>query len=109
PYAAEQVMRAGRRECPHASCLRQMRFLLARALLAQSKSEAALAVLETLMADCLSTVDYAEASRMQAIAEHWLSRETGLRAYKAAESALTAANCTRNVELIRRGLCEYAR
>ena len=109
PYEAEQVMSASLRECPNASCLRQMRFLLARALLAQSKSEAALAVLETLMADCLSTVEYAEASRMQAIAEHWLSRETGLRAYKAAERALTAANCTSNVELITRALFEYAR
>jgi len=109
PYEAEQVISASLRECPNASCLRQMRFLLARGLQAQSKSEAALAVLETLMADSLSTVDYAEASRMQAIAEHWLSRETGLRAYKAAERALTAANRTSNVELITRALFEYAR
>src|SRR3989454_5392759 len=46
---------------------------------------------------------------MQAIAEHWLTREIGLRAYKAAERALTAANCTSNVELITRALFEYAR
>jgi len=88
----------------------QVRFTLAKALLGQSKAEAAGPILDVLLSSgSLSPIEFAETARMQSTAEYLMNRETGVRQYRAAARALEAAERTQDPVLQARAAFEYAR
>ena len=110
PYEAEQVLGVLLQAQPAGPSTQRIRLLLAKALLGQSKAEAAMPVLEPVLADkSLSLRDIAEATRMQAAAEYLINRETALRHCEAADRALVAARAAQDPELIGQAIFEYAR
>jgi len=87
-----------------------LRLLLARALIGQSKAEAAAPVLTLLeQGTALSSRDRALATRMQATVAYLLNQEPGLGYCNAADAALVAARQTGDPELIGNALFECAR
>ncbi len=89
---------------------RRLRLLLARALVGQSKAEAAAPVLTLLGQGAgLSARDRALATRMQASVAYLLNQEPGLGYCDAADAALLAARETGDPELIGNALFECAR
>lgn len=110
PYEAEQILMALLQGHHREPSMQRIRLLLAKALLDQSKADAAVPILQPLVNDAtLSLRETAEATRMQASAEFLLNRATGLCHSEAAARALTAARQTDDVELVARALFEYAR
>jgi len=112
PYEAERVLGALLRERTSDACVtRRIRILLARALVGQSKAEAAIPILEELLGDAeLDPTDLADVSRMRASSEYLFNHEaTGERYREAARKALHAARQTRDVGLTAQALFEYAR
>src|SRR5437016_5191133 len=110
PSEAEQILAALLREpCAQAS-LQGLRLLLAKALLHQSKAEAADAVLGELVVSAgLTSRTLAEVTQMRAAAIYLVNRDVGESHCQAAAQALAAARTTDDVELIARALFEYAR
>ena len=110
PSEAEQILAALLREpCAQAS-LQGLRLLLAKALLHQSKAEAADAVLDLISRNAESSPrDEAETCRMKAGVEYLLNRELGNRYCEAANNALATARKTGDSELVVKALFEYAR
>jgi len=89
---------------------RQLRLLLARALLGQSKAGAAAPVLTLVEQDAgLSVRERALATRMQASVAYLLNQDPGLAYCKAADAALLAAREDGDLELIGNALFECAR
>ncbi|HYT04319.1 MAG TPA: AAA family ATPase [Gemmatimonadales bacterium] len=110
PYEAEQVLQALLRGFLPTASQVQVRILLARALLDQSKAESAIPLLEELVKEAgLATRDMAEATRMYALAIYLINRPTGQSHCEAADRALVAARKTEDPELIAKALFEYAR
>ena len=110
PYEAEQVLGAVLQHRWSGTSLQQVRLLLARALLDQSKAAAAAPVLDdTFEEPSLTARQFAEAARMHATTEYLLNREEGSRYCQAADRALDAARTTGDLELLSRALFECAR
>jgi len=107
---AEQILTVLAREPCREDDARQLRLLLARALVGQSKAEAAAPVLILLGQEAgLSARDRALATRMQATVAYLLNQEPGLGYCNAADAALVAARETGDPELIGNALFECAR
>jgi DNA-binding SARP family transcriptional activator/tetratricopeptide (TPR) repeat protein len=110
PSEAEQILVALTRDPSVQASLQQLRLLLAKALVHQSKAEAAGAVLGILSQDPkLPPRDVAETSRLRAGVEYLLNRERGARYCEAANHALKTARWTGDPDLVARALFEYAR
>ena len=107
---AEQILTVLAREPCREDDTRRLRLLLARALVGQSKAEAAAPVLILLGQEAgLSARDRALATRMQATVAYLLNQEPGLGYCNAADAALVAARETGDPELIGNALFECAR
>jgi len=107
---AEQILTVLAREPCREDDARRLRLLLARALVGQSKAEAAAPVLILLGQEAgLSARDRALATRMQATVAYLLNQEPGLGYCNAADAALVAARETGDPELIGNALFECAR
>ncbi len=107
---AEQILVVLVREPCAEDEARLLRLLLARALMGQSKAEAAAPVLTLLeQGTALSRRDRALATRMQATVAYLLNQEPGLGYCNAADAALVAARQTGDPELIGNALFECAR
>lgn len=111
PYEAEQILTTLLREGLGAPAVRRrLNLLLCRALLDQSKADAAVPALEEVLADPgLSPRELAEAARMRAAAEYLLNRETGEDYCRAASTALAAARRLSDIQLTAQALFECAR
>ena len=107
---AEQILTVLVREPGREDDTRRLRLLLARALVGQSKAQAAEPVLTLLGQGVgLSARDKALATRMQATVAYLLNQEPGLGYCNAADAALLAARETGDPELIGNALFESAR
>jgi tetratricopeptide (TPR) repeat protein len=110
PHEAEEILKAVIAADPDVSVGRRIRFLLAKALLDQSKADEALPVVELLNSDGeLLLPERAEVARMRASAEFSLNREPGENYCDLAKQALTLAQETGQPSLITRALFECAR
>jgi tetratricopeptide (TPR) repeat protein len=107
---AEQILSVLVRQPGREDDTRRLRLLLARALLGQSKAEAAGPVLTSLgQVASLSARDRALTTRMQATVAYLLNQEPGIGYCNAADAALLAARETGDPELIGNALFECAR
>jgi len=107
---AEQILTVLLRDPCREHETRQLRLLLARALLGQSKAEAAVPVLTLLGQDAGQSVrERALATRMQATVAYLLNQDPGLGYCETADAALLAARETGDLELIGNALFECAR
>jgi len=107
---AEQILTVLVRDPCREDDTRRLRLLLARALLGQSKAEAAARVLTLLGQGAGMTVrERALATRMQATVAYLLNQDPGLGYCNAADAALLAAGETGDLELIGNALFECAR
>jgi len=107
---AEQILTVLVREPCREDDSRRLRLLLARALVGQSKADAAAPVLALLeQGPGLSPRERALATRMQATVAYLLNQEPGLGYCNAADAALLAARETGDPELIGNALFECAR
>lgn len=110
PLEAEELLTALLAQSRGANDRRRARLLLSKALLQQSKGNAAKSLLKGLGRESdMSLRDSAELKRMEATAEYLLNEEGGLRYAETAGAALAAARKTSDLELIGRALFEYAR
>jgi tetratricopeptide (TPR) repeat protein len=88
----------------------QVRLLLARAYLSQSKAHSALPVIERLSeSTTLTSADAAHVARLAASAEYLLGRDGGTRYEGATDRALELARAAQDPDLIARALFESAR
>ena len=109
PYEAERLLEALRRHHSQAQSP-QIHILLVASLLDQSKAEAALSILDTLVNEShLPPCTTAKVTRMRAAAIYLTNRDTGQSHFEAADVALAAAQRADDVELVARALFEYAR
>ena len=107
---AEQILTVLVREPGREDDAQRLRLLLVRALVGQSRAEAAAPVLTLLEQGAgLSVRDRALAARMQATVAYLLNQEPGLGYCIAADAALLAARETGDPELIGNALFECAR
>src|SRR5438067_3262824 len=107
---AEQILTVLLRETCQEDDTQRLRLLLARALVGQSRAEAAATVLTLLeQGPAPSVRDKALATRMQATVAYLLNQEPGLGYCHAADAALLAARETGDLELIGNALFECAR
>src|SRR5207247_8481947 len=84
--------------------------LLVASLLDQSKAEAALSILDTLVNEShLPPCTTAKVTRMRAAAIYLTNRATGQSHFEAADVALAAAQRADDVELVARAPFDYAR
>jgi len=110
PYEAEQILDALLRKPIATRPRARVSFVLARALLDQSKAETVLRTLQGLLHQPgLSAREVAEGSRMRATAMYLVNEDTGQGHFAAADEALAAAMTVNDSELIDRALFEYAR
>lgn len=111
PQEAEGILQAISDADKTAPSWRKTQILLGRALLDQSKADAAVPVLGALQDEegNLTLVEQAELARLRASAEYSLNREPGGRYCELAYRALDVSKKTRDPELIARALFEYAR
>ena len=109
PHAAEEIISSIIRLAPNLRT-KKVQLLLSKALIDQSKVEAALPIIEALAVDQTLTVhENAEVAMMRASAEFLLSRGLGPRYSEAAKVALAAAKETGDAHLIAQALFECAR
>ena len=107
---AEQILEILLREPGSNHATQPLLLLLARALVGQSRAEAASSVLTRLCNEGgLSKPAHALTARMQATVEYLMNREPGSRYCEAADRALEAARETGDLELIGNALFECAR
>src|SRR5437660_3587954 len=107
---AEQILSVLLRETSPEEDTQRLRLLLARALVGQSRAEAAATVLTLLeQGPALSVRDRALATRMQATVAYLLNQEPGPAYCNAADTALLAARETGDLELVGNALFECAR
>jgi len=107
---AEQILTVLVREPGREDDTQRLRLLLVRALVGQSRAEAAAPVLTLLEQGAgLSVRDRALTTRMQATVAYLLNQEPGLGYCIAADAALLAARETGDLELIGNALFECAR
>jgi len=107
---AEQILEVLLREQGTEAATQPLLLLLARALVGQSRAEAASSVLTRLVNEGgLSKPAEALTARMQATVEYLMNREAGSGYCEAADKALEAAQGTGDLELIGNALFECAR
>jgi len=107
---AEQVLEVLLREQGTAHATQALLLLLARALVGQSRAEAAAPVLTRLSNEVgLSKPAQALTARMQATVQYLMNRESGSGYCEAADRALETAQETGDLELISNALFECAR
>ena len=107
PSEAEQMLSALLATCPDNPPLS---LLYSKALIDQSKAEAALPILARLCTDApLSLTDMAEATRLRAAALYLLNRQSAADYTQAALTAVRTARRTDDLELMAKALFEYAR
>src|SRR5437763_8784259 len=107
---AEQILEVLLREQGTEAATQPLLLLLARALVGQSRAEAASSVLTRLVNEgSLSKPAEALTARMQATVEYLMNREAGSGYCEAADKALEAAQGTGDLELIGNALFECAR
>src|SRR5947207_7710254 len=110
PREAENILRALLREPTLGTAVQSIRLQLANALLDQSKADAAMPVLDTLLEDpTLSPRDYAEVARLRAAAEYLHTAGTGPGYGAAAIRAVEASKQVGDLEILGKALFEYAR
>jgi DNA-binding SARP family transcriptional activator/tetratricopeptide (TPR) repeat protein len=109
PVEAERLMKAICDGPTRGAVDSRIQFLLAKALVSQSKGDSALPVLTTLLEQCpLQPRDRAEVLYLRAVASY-LRREGGLHYGARARAALDAALEISEPDLISRSIFEYAR
>jgi tetratricopeptide (TPR) repeat protein len=110
PHEAEELLAALVAALGLDKVPRDMSIAWVRALLDQSKADAAMPVIETLERDFdLTLRQRAEIGRFRAMAEFALNREPGEAYYEAVKAALTIARQTDDPVLIAEALFELAR
>ncbi len=110
PHEAEEALRAIGEADPSAGNSKRTQLLLAKALLDQSKADAALPLVERLASNQMLTLrERAEIARLRASAEYSLNREPGEKYCDVANQALAIARETGDPALIARALFECAR
>ncbi len=110
PYEAERILGVLLTEPCAAESLQVISLLYARALLDQSKAQAALPTLERLLCDAsLLPKQLAEAAAMRAAAEFLLNREEGARFCEAADLAVRSARKAADQKLLVKALFQLAR
>jgi len=110
PFEAEQILTAILQKVPKDTTPSRLRVLLAKALIDQSKADLARPVLDALCSSStLSTREFAEATRLRAIAFYLINSETGTAHLEAAEAALAAARQTGEIQALASALLEFAR
>ena len=110
PHGAEEILSAiiDFQQDPEQS--KRVRLLLTKALVDQSRHEAAIPLIKALEATSqLSVHERAEVAMLQATIEFGLNRERGTKYYEVAKIALDAATRTGDLKLISRALFECAR
>jgi DNA-binding SARP family transcriptional activator/tetratricopeptide (TPR) repeat protein len=109
PREAELILRALRRKPLDKPVTRQSALLLSAALMAQSKAEESVPLLDELLSDnLLSKHDIARTVRLYASAMYLLNRNSSAHS-EMAERALQIARECGDVELLARALFEHAR
>jgi DNA-binding SARP family transcriptional activator len=109
-HEAEKILKAFLDLDEDRKSTRSMRLLFAKALLDQSKAEAALPLVEELNEDRgLTLHEQADVARLRAATEFSLNREPGEKYCEFARVALAAARKTGDPDLIARALFETAR
>src|SRR6266540_632188 len=110
PYEAERILGVLVTEPCAAESSQIISLLYARALLDQSKAQAALPTLERLLCDAtLLPTQVAEAAAMRAAAEFLLNREEGARFCEAADLAVRSARKAGDQKLLVKALFQLAR
>jgi DNA-binding SARP family transcriptional activator/tetratricopeptide (TPR) repeat protein len=110
PHEAEEILKAVSDADQCTRACKRTRLLLAKALLDQSKADAALPIVEGLVDDkSLILNEQAIAAQLHASAEYGLNREPGDRYCEIANRAVAMAKQTGDPALIARALFEYAR
>jgi len=110
PSEAEHILRALLREPTLGAVVQSIRLHLANALLDQSKGDAAIPVLDTLLEDpTLLPRDYAQVARLRAAAEYLHTTGTGPGYGAAAIRAVEASRQVGDLEIQGKALFEYAR
>ncbi|HYU46587.1 MAG TPA: AAA family ATPase [Terriglobales bacterium] len=110
PHEAEEILNAIVDFKQEPEQFKRVRLLLAKALVDQSKNEAAVPLIEGFEADTeLSIREQAEVAMLRAMAEFGLNRERNTKYYEVAKIALDAATHTGDRNLISRALFECAR
>src|SRR5437016_9274886 len=110
PSEAEHILRALLREPTLGAVAQSIRLHLANALLDQSKGDAAIPVLDTLLEDpTLLPRDYAQVARLRAAAEYLHTTGTGPGYGAAAIRAVEASRHVGDLEIQGKALFEYAR
>ena len=109
-FEAEQILAALLANAPRHRQASELELLHAKALVDQSKAEAALPILGRLCVDeTLPPSDVAEATCLRAAAMYLLNREGETEYASAAETAVVTARKAGSSELTARSLFEYAR
>src|SRR5204862_7503202 len=107
---AEHILRALLREPTLGAAVQSIRLHLANALLDQSKGDAAIPVLDTLLEDpTLPPRDYAQVARLRAAAEYLHTTGTGPGYGAAAMRAVEASKQVGDIEIMGKALFECAR
>jgi DNA-binding SARP family transcriptional activator/tetratricopeptide (TPR) repeat protein len=110
PLEAEEILALILRQPSAERSMQDIRLLLAKALVAQSKAARAAPLLQLIAQDGnLSSEDNADASRMEATVQYLLNREPGPSYCEAADRALVAARKTGSMDLVAKALFECAR
>ena len=110
PQGAEQILRAIAELDQEPEDFKHVQLLLAKALIDQSKGEAAVPIIERLATEQdLTLHERAEIAMLRASAEFQVNREPGERYSEAAKAALEAARNTGDATLISKALFECAR
>jgi DNA-binding SARP family transcriptional activator len=110
PTEGERLLTAIRHEDLEPESRRRLQFLLARALIDQSKADEVKPLFGSLLADeTLSLVDRAVVSRMQADVEYLLNTRAGGNQREAADSALETASRAGDTEILAQALFCFAR
>ncbi|HLZ46165.1 MAG TPA: hypothetical protein VKQ05_10860, partial [Gemmatimonadales bacterium] len=110
PHGAQEILEAILAADQQSKQSRELRLLLAKALMDQSKGAAVVPIIEQLSAERdLGVRERAELAMLRATAEFQLNREPGERYSEAARAALEAARRTHDASLIAKALFECAR
>jgi tetratricopeptide (TPR) repeat protein len=110
PHGAQEILEAILALSPSLTQVKQIRLLLAKALVDQSKGENAVPIIEQLASGPnLDVRERAEVTMLRASAEFQADRKSGARYAEAARAALESAQQTGDPPLIAKALFECAR
>ena len=110
PAEAEEILTALRRQAPPSEPMSRLRFLLAKALIDESKGVTAMSVLDEVLSDAqVPARENAEAMLMKAAATYLLNAESGRVLCDITADALRRSIRSGDPDLIARARFEYAR